>query len=326
MRVLVTGAGGFVGKVLCRRLRDAQHSVRAALWSAEDYSRARGDLPDGIDAVLVGDIGTDVDWEGPLRGIEVVIHLAARVHVMHEHSADSLGEFRRVNTRGTERLAWIAAEHGVQRLVYVSTIKVNGERTSDKPFTENDAPCPEDAYAVSKWEAEQALLAVSAKTRLERVIVRPPLVYGPAVRGNFLRLLALIYSGLPLPLKSANNRRSLIGVENLADFLIHCAQHPSAANDTFLVSDGEDISTAELARRLARHLGCRNRLFPCPEVLLRNLSRCFRREPLVDRLFGSLVVSCNKAAGVLGWRAPLTLDEGLAGTARWYVESRPGRH
>lgn len=325
MRVLVTGADGFVGKVLCRKLREAQYSVRAALWSAEDYSRARGDLPDGIDAVLVGDIGTDVDWEGPLRGIEVVIHLAARVHVMHEHSADSLGEFRRINTRGTERLAWMAAEHGVRRLVFVSTIKVNGEQTFDKPFTETDVPSPNDAYAVSKWEAELALMAISAKTQMEGVIVRPPLVYGPGVRGNFLRLLGLVHAGLPLPLKSANNRRSLIGVENLAHFLVHCVEHPSAASNTFLISDGEDISTAELVRRLSYHLGREDRLFPCPENVLRNMGRCFRRADLVDRLFGSLVVSSERAVDVLGWRRLLTLDEGLAATTRWYTESRPGR-
>lgn len=323
-RVLVTGADGFVGKTVCRKLRDAQCSVRAAVWSAELASLNTGAFPDGVELVVIGDIGANPNWGDLLQGVDAVIHLAARVHVMDEQSPDSIAEYRRVNTKGTEQLAWAAAGQGVRRFVFVSTVKVNGERTLDKPFAEGDQPRPQDAYAVSKWEAERALLDVCAKTGLERVVVRPPLVYGPGVRGNFLRLLKLVYGGLPLPLKSANNRRSLVGVENLADFLMHCARHSGAANQTFLISDGEDVSTAELVRRLAHHLGRRSCLVPCPEIVFGSLCRCVGREELANRLFGSLVVSSHRAREVLGWRQPLSLDEGLAATARWYLESRLG--
>jgi UDP-glucose 4-epimerase len=209
----------------------------------------------------------------------------------------------------------------VRRLVFVSTAKVNGESTFGRPFAEGDPPAPQDPYAVSKWEAEEALRSVAAKTGLEVAIVRPPLVYGPGVRANFLRLLRLVERGLPLPLPDTNNRRSLIGVENLADCLVRCVSHPEAANQTFMVSDGEDVSTRELIARLARALGRSARFLPVPEFAVRLAARLVGKESAVDRLLGSLVIDSGKARQTLRWKPLVTLDSGLAATARWYLES-----
>ena len=251
----------------------------------------------------------------------MVVHLAARVHVMHDNAADPLHEFRRVNVAGTAALARAAAALGVRRLVFVSTAKVNGESTSGRPFAEGDPAAPQDPYAVSKWEAEEALRSVTATTGLEVTIVRPPLVYGPGVRANFLRLMLLVARGLPLPLPDTNNRRSLIGVENLADCLVRCVSHPGAANQTFMVSDGEDVSTRELIAGLARALGRSARFLPVPEFAVRLAARLVGKEAAVDRLLGSLVIDSGKARQTLGWKPPVTLDSGLAATARWYLES-----
>jgi len=239
---------------------------------------------------------------------------------MHDTAVHALEEYRRVNVHGTEALARAAAEQGVRRMVFVSTAKVNGESTSGRPFTEGYPPDPEDPYAVSKCEAEEALRSVAAKTGLEVAIIRPPLVYGPGVRANFLRLMRLVERGIPLPLPDTN-RRSLIGVENLADFLALCASHPGAANQTFMVSDGEDVSTRELVSRLAQHLGRSARFLPVPEFAIRLAARLTGNEAAVKRLLGSFTVSSDKARQMLAWTPPVTLDCGLAATARWYLES-----
>jgi nucleoside-diphosphate-sugar epimerase len=240
---------------------------------------------------------------------------------MRDKSVNALEEYRRVNVHGTETLARAAAEQGVRRMVFVSTAKVNGESTSGRPFTEGDPPDPQDPYAVSKCEAEEALRSVAAKTGIDVAIVRPPLVYGPGVRANFLRLMKLVERGIPLPLPDTKNRRSLIGVENLADFLVLCASHSGAANQTFMVSDGEDVSTRELVARLARDLGRLARFLPVPEFLVRLAARLARKEAAVNRLLGSFYVSSDKARQRLAWKPPVTLDIGLAATARWYLES-----
>lgn len=311
----MTGANGFVGSVLCRKLADVGYSPRAAMRVA---SRLPPDTPD---FTVLGDIGRGADLTNVLNGVAAVVHLAARVHMMDESAADPLKEYRRVNVDGTRALACAAAKQGVRRMVFVSSVKVNGESTSARPFTEEDPPHPQDPYAVSKWEAEEALRSVAAKTGLEIVIVRPPLVYGPGVRANFLRLVSLAARGIPLPLPDIKNQRSLVGVENLADFLIQCVSHSGAANETFLLSDGEDVSTRELIVRLSLALGRSARFLPVPEFAVRLAARLAGKEAAADRLFGSLVVNSAKARQKLGWTPPLTLDSGLAATARWYLES-----
>jgi len=275
---------------------------------------------------VIGDLGVDpkfagADLHAALEDVAVVIHLAARVHQMHDDVPDPCVGYRRVNVVGTEMLANAAAMRGVRRMVFVSTSKVNGESTSGVPFTEGASPHPQDPYAVSKWEAEEALRSVAARTGLEIAIVRPPLVYGPGVHANFLRLMKWVERGIPLPLPDIRNRRSLIGVENLADFLVRCARHPAAANATFLVSDGEDLSTRDLITRLAKALGRSARFLPVPELVIRFAARLVGKEAAVDRLFGSLVIDSDTARQSLAWKPPLSLDAGLADTARWYLQS-----
>jgi nucleoside-diphosphate-sugar epimerase len=320
-RVLVTGADGFVGKAVCRRLLAAGYTLRAGLWNAELWPALRAAVPGVGEFAVIGDLGANPNLPAALKDVAVVVHLAARVHVMRDNAVDPLHEFRRVNVAGTAALARAAAALGVLRLVFVSTAKVNGESTSGRPFAEGDPPAPQDPYAVSKWEAEEALRPIAAKTALEVAIVRPPLVYGPGVRANFLRLMRLVARGLPLPLPDTKNRRSLIGVENLADCLVRCVSHPEAANQTFMVSDGEDVSTRELIARLARALGRSARFLPVPEFAVRLAARLVGKEAAVDRVLGSLVIDSGKARQTLGWRPPVTLDNGLAATARWYLES-----
>lgn len=316
MKFLITGANGFVGQPLCAELLRQGQSVRAAVRSANTLIENAG-------AAAVGTIDGETNWAEALRGVDIVIHLAARVHVMKDTSADPLAEFLKVNLHGTENLVRQAARAGVKRLVYISSIKVNGERTSEAaPFTELDKPNPQDPYAVSKWQAEQALQRIAQETNLEIVIVRPPLVYGPGVKGNFISLLAAIDKGVPLPLASANNARSLVYVGNLVDALIGCATHPAAAGQTYLVSDGEDVSTAVLVEKIAHSLGRSSRSFNFPPALLRAVATLAGRSEQIDRLFGSLRVSNEKICGELSWSPPYTLDQGLRATAGWYRDEQ----
>jgi len=374
MKFLITGANGFVGRALCAELLLRGYSVHAAVRAADKFV---GDA----EPVAVGDIDGATDWSEALCGVEVVVHLAARVHVMRETDADPLAEFRRVNVEGTANLARQAAGAGVKRLVYVSSVKVNGESTAleeippgpnavhltvrgepfdcvqeslveppasqlepfDKlrangnfykvnsiapgphfakgvagaaAFTETDAPSPQDPYGISKWEAEQILSRVSQETGLEVVIVRPPLVYGAGVKGNFAQMLKVLDKGIPLPLASIHNQRSLAYVGNLVDSLIACATHPAAAGQTYLVSDGEDISTPDLLRQLGAAMGHPARLFPCPPALLKLAGRLTGKSDQVERLLGSLQVDSGKIRRELGWTPPFTLQEGLRLTAR----------
>ena len=310
--VLVNGASGFVGQMLCAELLRQGWEVKAAL-------RAPHQLPSGIKSVTVGQIDGGTDWTEALAGVDIVIHLAARVHVMKESATDPLAEFLQINLHGTVNLAQQAAQAGVKRLVYVSSVKVNGERTADLlSFTESDQPHPQDPYGTSKWQAEQALQRIAQKTGLEIVIVRPPLVYGPGVKGNFLRLLTAIDRGIPLPLASANNLRSLVYVGNLVDALIACATQPAAAGQTYLVSDGEDISTAKLVEKIAAALGRHNRSFYFPPALLRVGATLLGRAEQADRLFDSLRISDKKIRDDLAWSPPYTLEQGIYETAEWY--------
>jgi nucleoside-diphosphate-sugar epimerase len=315
MRWLVTGAYGFVGRELCTALNQQGYAVRGAVRNTISATQ----LP----CVAVGSMTEKTDWSEALRGVDVVIHLAARVHVMKESAADPLAEFLRVNLFGTSNLAQQAAHAGVKRLVYVSSVKVNGEQTPEtQSFAESDEPDPQDPYAISKWRAEQDLQRIAYETGLEIVIVRPPLVYGPGVKGNFMRLLNAIDKGIPLPLAGANNLRSLLYVGNLVDALIACATQPAAAGQTYLVSDGEDVSTAMLVGKIARALERTGRAFYFPPALLRAGASGLGRAEQVDRLFSSLRMSSEKLRSELGWVPPYTLEQGLHATAEWYRARR----
>lgn len=316
MRVLVTGANGFVGRALCDRLVRHGCLVRAA---------SRGnDHIESCESVRTDEVGASTMWEDALRDVDVVIHLAARVHVMHEGIANPLEEFRRVNVAGTVQLARVAADTDVKRLVYVSTIKVNGDATSDgRGFSEDDPPAPEDAYAVSKWEAEQVLWQIAQETGMEVVIVRPPLVYGPGVKGNFAQMLRVLAKRIPLPLASVHNLRSLIYVGNLVDALIVCATHPAAAGQTYLVSDGEDISTPGLLRQLGAAMGRPALLFSCPPALLSLAGQATGKADRIERLLGSLRVDSGKIRRELDWTPPYPLRQGLQETAEWYRNTHP---
>ncbi|NNM82804.1 MAG: SDR family oxidoreductase [Burkholderiales bacterium] len=316
MKILVTGANGFVGQVLCRRLIDQEFSVKGAVRSE------KASLPAGVEKIPVGEIGASTVWKDVLEGVDCVIHLAARVHVMHEERPDPIAEFRKVNVEGTKRLAEAAARSGVKRFVYVSSIKVNGEGTTGAPYTERDLPDPQDPYGISKWEAEEALHEISKNTGLEVAIVRPPLVYGPGVGGNFLRMLRLVEKGIPLPLASIENRRSMIYVENLADALILCATHPDAAGETFLVSDIETVSTPELIRRLSLGMKKRAAILPFPLSLLALLGKISGKSAEIQRLTGSLEVDGSKMRKMLGWKPPRSLDDGLEKTVDWFSKNR----
>ena len=330
---LVTGASGFVGRSLCAELLRQGYAIRAAVRSGNARI-------DNVEQAIVGPIGGGTDWTDALRGVDVVVHLAARVHVMRETAGDPLAEFLEVNLHGTENLARQAARAGVKRLVYVSSIKVNGESTLSpgrpprrlspvdvggerNAFTESDIPNPQDPYGLSKWQAEQALHRVAKETGLEVVIVRPPLVYGAGVKGNFAQMLKVLARGVPLPLAGARNLRSLIYVENLVDALIACATHPAATGQTYLVSDGEDISTPGLLRQLGAAMGHPARLLPCPPALLKLAGRLTGKDEQVERLLGSLQVDSGKIRRELNWTPPYTLQQGLQATADLYHKSLP---
>jgi len=311
--VLVTGATGFVGRFLCTRLLSEGRNVRGTIRSAEKHSL----LVLGVEPLVIEPLGPDTNWSKALEGIDTVIHLAARVHIMNDKVDDPLAEFRLVNTLGTKRLAEEAARAGVKRFVFISTIKVNGEETAI-PYTRDSLPNPSDPYGISKWEAEQALRSIERKTGLEVVVIRPPLVYGPGVKANFLKMMHAIQRGIPLPLASLSNRRNIIYVGNIVDSIATCCTHPKAAGQTYLVSDGEDVSTPDLVQRIASALGRPARLVPFPTVLMRVLGKVTGKSAAVDRLLGSLVVDSSKIRSELGWKPPFSMEEGLAHTARWY--------
>jgi UDP-N-acetyl-alpha-D-quinovosamine dehydrogenase len=313
--VLITGANGFVGRPLCEEMLRQGWRIRAAIRSSIQ-------MPNGVETAEVDDIDGDTDWTSALRGVDIVIHLAARVHIMKDAAADPLAEFLKVNLHGTKNLAQQAAHAGIKRLVYVSSIKVNGEETHDQcNFTEEDMPAPQHPYGISKWQAEQALRRIAQESDLQVVIVRPPLVYGPGVKGNFNSLMAAIDKGIPLPLASAHNIRSQVYVGNLVSALITCAIHPVAAGQTYLVRDSENISTALLVKKISVALGRNNRSFYFPEKLLRIVAAALGRADQIDRLFGSLRVSDEKLCGELGWIPPYTLEQGLGATAAWYHQN-----
>lgn len=311
MKILVTGANGFVGKPLCSELIRRGHDVRIS---------SRGVcLGEDIETFITGEIDCMTEWGHALRDVDCVIHLAARVHVMKDTSTSPITEFRKVNVEGTENLARSAAAAGVKRLVYVSSIKVNGEETfSGLGFRELDDTTPQDPYGISKWEAEQALHRIAEETGLEVVIVRPPLVYGAGVKGNFVQMLKVVAKRLPLPFASIVNQRSLIFVGNLVDALIVCAAHPAAAGRTYFVSDGDDVSTPDLLRHLGLAMGRPARLFSFPPKLLLWTAASVGKTEQLKRLAGSLQIDSGRIRRELNWTPPYTLQQGLQETAEWY--------
>ena len=318
-RIAVTGASGFVGSALTRRLASRGHEVVAV---------SRGALPAGSSGTARQIAGLD-DAEGLRRALEstdVVVHLAARVHVMREHHADPLAAFRRVNVEGTRAVHEAARAAGVRRFVFLSSIKAMGEGSST-PYREADTPRPVDAYGISKLEAEQAIAKARARGGLEYVVLRPTLVYGPGVAGNFRRLLRLaeLSRRIPVPLGKIVNRRSFTSVDNLSSAIEAAATHPAAADQTFLVSDGEDLSTSDLLARLAAGLGSPARLLPCPTRLLRVAAAALGRKEEVERLLGSLVVDPSHIQRQLDWKPPQSVTDGLAETAAWWRRESSAR-
>jgi nucleoside-diphosphate-sugar epimerase len=307
MKILVTGANGFVGRALCDHLIASGHAVTRAV-------RRGSGLPD---EVVVGNIGPSTDWRAALAGCHAVVHLAARVHMMQDDAHERHALYREANTEATLNLARQAANAGVKRFVFISTIKVNGEG-ADAPYRETDAPAPEDAYAMSKWKAEQGLRQIEQATGLEVVILRPPLVYGPAVKANFLRLMEMVERGWPLPLGAIRNRRSLLYLGNFVDAIRLCIDHPAAAGQTFLLDDGEPVSTPELVRALAHAVDRPARLWAVPVRALELAGALLGKRAAVARLTGSLYVESSAIRSRLGWTPPHTLAQGLAATvADW---------
>jgi nucleoside-diphosphate-sugar epimerase len=313
MNILVTGANGFVGKTLCSKLVAKEYSISGAVMT----TAFKTDLPPGVNGITVGDIGSETDWKEALDEIDTVVHLAARVHIMNDNVNNPLVEFRKVNTAGTLNLAKQAAAAGVKRFVFISSIKVNGEQTDKTKdgipdfFSEHDVPDPQDPYAVSKWEAEEGLKVIAKETGLELIVIRPPLVYGIGVKANLQSLIKLVCSNIPLPLGLVHNKRSFIALDNLVSFIIHCLDHPRAANETFLISDDDDVSTTELLRNIAQAYGKRLFLLPVPVGLLSFFTKLLGKQALADRLFGSLQIDSSKAKDLLGWKPVVSMVQGL---------------
>lgn len=303
MKVLVTGANGFIGRALCAHLQHDGHQVVAAVRR-----------PCGLVNELVVDENGPT-WAQALSGCDAVVHLAGRAHVMNEDAVDPLQAFRAANVDASARLALLAVRAGVRRFVFMSSIKVNGERTSlDCPFAPTDVPAPEDAYGVSKWEAEQSLQSIAQASKLELVVIRPPLVYGPGVKGNFSRLIEWVRAGIPMPLGAVHNKRSMVALDNLVAFTALCAnfaESPMAAGQVFLVSDGDDVSTTDLLHRVAKAYACKTRLIFVPTWLLSHAARLLGRSAAAERLLGTLILDTSKAHKLLGWQPSVTMDEQL---------------
>ncbi|WP_346014120.1 NAD-dependent epimerase/dehydratase family protein [Pseudomonas sp. SWRI59] len=317
MRVLLTGASGFVGAAVLQALsRNANVETVIPLRSPLRH------VPAGVITYPIGDLTDDQTAELQAHKPEVVVHCASRVHVMSDTAVDPLAEFRRINVNGTLALARAASAAGARRFVFVSSIKVNGEQTEPgKAYTADDLPRPVDPYGVSKHEAEQGLLALGAQTGMQIVIIRPVLVYGPGVKANFLSMMRWLDRGVPLPFGAIHNRRSLVALGNLVDLVLTCIDHPAAADQVFLVSDGEDLSTTQLLGRMAQALGKPARLLPVPAWVLSSAAKALGKAALSQRLCGSLQVDIGKTRELLGWQPPVSVDAALLATARHYQEN-----
>jgi nucleoside-diphosphate-sugar epimerase len=316
-RVLVTGASGFVGSRLLAYLGAAGHQPIAALRGSSDCSSLVTPY------VRVGDLLPDTDWTRALENVDVVVHAAARVHIMNDKVEDPLQEFRQVNVHGTLNCARQAAEAGVKRFIFISSIKVNGEETElGNPYTEDHVPAPVDPYGISKMEAEAGLLALATDSKMDITIIRPVLVYGPDVKANFRSMMNWLNKSVPLPLGAIYNKRSMVALDNLVDLIVTCIDHRAAANQVFLVSDGEDLSTTELLQRTASALGKPGFFLPVPSSLLSTVASLIGKAEIAQRLCGSLQVDISKTKRLLNWAPPISVDEALRKTARHFLEQR----
>lgn len=316
LALLLTGGTGFVGQALIHRLlKDGHYSPVVAI------RRQPVGFSSGILSIQVGDLSANTDWSAALLGAKVVIHAAGRAHVLRDVADDPLAEFRRVNVNGTLALAQQAVQAGIKRFIFISSIGVNGNQSS-RPFTVDDLPNPVEPYAVSKYEAELALRQLSSETGMELVIIRPPLVYGPNAPGNFARLIKTVSKGVPLPFGAIYNRRSLVALDNLVDLIVTCIDHPAAANQTFLVSDGEDLSTTELLRRMGTALAKPAQLLSVPSRLIEVGAAMLGKQALAQRLCGSLQVDITKTRELLNWTPPVSVDEALRKTAKHFLEQQ----
>jgi len=317
-KILITGATGFVGRALFENLK-SKKKYFAHLTTRTNQE----ELFEGGKAFNIGEIDANTDWKDALDGVDCIIHCAARAHMTEKKQTDSLNAYRTINVDGTRNLAKQAVSIGIKRFIFLSSIKVNGEGTiASKSFKYNDISQPEDAYGISKWETEKALLEISKQTGLEVVIIRPPLVYGEGVKGNFLRLLDIVYKQIPLPFAKINNLRSFIALDNLIDLIICCIEHPKAGGKTFLVSDGEDLSTSDLIMKLSKLMDKSPRLFQVPQLIIQLIGRLVGKSSEVKRLLESLRVDNSYTREILGWSPVLSLDESLAKTVRWYLKNR----
>ncbi len=317
-RVLVTGATGFVGSALVRALDNQSGYLPVSVVRSKANAAVAN-----AQSFYISDISSSTEWGDSLKGVAVIVHAAARVHVMKEVAADALTEFRKINVEGTVNLARQAAQAGVKRFVFISSIKVNGEETNPgHPFTADDNPAPSDPYGISKKEAEGALLALSQETGMEVVIIRPTLIYGPGVKANFRNMMGWLKKGIPLPFGAIHNKRSLVSLENLVSLILVCLKHDNAAGQIFLVSDGVDLSTTELLNRTAEALGVKSRLIPVPERLLVFCAVALGRRALSQRLCGSLQVDISKTRTLLGWNPPVSVQDALNRTAKEFLEYR----
>ena len=315
MRVLLTGASGFVGRSVLGRL-----SSRTSIEVVAITRSPLVGLPISVTSLQIVGVESQEDWHPALAGVDAVIHCAARVHVMNDVEVDPLSEFRKVNVEGTLNLARQAALTGVRRFIFVSSIKASGEETVlNVPYSADAQAFPIDPYGVSKLEAEQGLLNLAAETGMEVVIIRPVLVYGPGVKANFLSMMHWLHRGVPLPLGAVHNKRSLVALDNLVDLMVTCIDHPAAANQIFLASDGEDLSTTELLRRMGMALGKPARLLPVPSWLIKSGAAILGKQALAQRLCGSLQVDINKNRELLGWVPPVSVDEALRRTAEHFL-------
>ena len=307
-KILVTGASGFIGQSLCETLSKSGRSVLGAVRNLNSIL-----INKNIKYISVGDIAFKKNWKDLLVEVDCIVHCAGKAHLIHENK--NLDIYRLLNIEGTKHLAEQAAKSGVKKLVFLSSVKVNGEntngKTNSKIFTNNDLPAPKDAYSISKFEAEKILWNISTKTGLEVVVVRLPLVYGTSVPANLKRLIKLISTGLPLPFSLINNQRSLIGIDNLVDVILRCIDHPNAKNKTFLVSDDEDLSTPDLIKLIAKEMGCSVSLFPVPIPWLKFFSFFIGRQSDIDRLTGSLQVDIEYTKKILDWKPSVSVSEGI---------------
>ncbi len=313
--LLVTGAGGFLGKQLCHQLIGTNYQIKTLSRNA--FKK----IAEVVNFGLLNDIGAGSEICSSLIGIDVVIHLAARVHVMDDSASNPLLEYRKVNVDGALNLARQAAAVGVKRFIFVSSIKVNGDYTdAGKPFVETDIPNPQDAYGISKLEAEQGLMQIAQQTGMEVVVIRPPLIYGVGVKANFLSMMQMVKRNIPLPLGAIYNKRSFVYIDNLVSLIMKCIDHPAAANQVFLVSDGDDLSTTELLRGCAAALGVKSILVPIPQKWIETLAGWIGKKDVAQRLCGNLQVDIAKARTLIDWTPPINVEEGLKATATSFNE------